>query len=266
MITFISHIRKDSEERVKNVAIIKRYYEQILPACKFIFVEDDKDKNFEYLAADKNTRYIHYYNDGMYNKCKSYNIGLDSTDKDDDIICFLDIDCLVSRENIDKAITQARKDNSINICYNGSCAYFEYKIKETIPLDFNFDLYDYLDKLVDKTRIYTLFRCADYMVPSTQSVGGALLATRDTFINVGRFNPNFIGWGYEDNEIIERAKKFKVPMYYINTNKPILFHLPHEITPHADKSKHEYYEHNHREVSKIINMSLIELKEYIKTW
>lgn len=263
-ITFICHLRKDTDERLKNVQLVHRYYRNIIPNCNFIFVEDDKESFFEFLKNEKNTQYIFDYNTNVYNKCRGYNLGLKNSTTD--IVCFLDIDCIVSYENIERAVQQVLADNSINIGYNGSCAYFEYSIKNRIDSTTDINLYNFLDQFVDKTKIYTLYRCADYMIASTRSVGGCLIGKRDTFKHIGGFNPNFIGWGYEDDEIICRARKFNIPMYYVNTDKPLLFHLPHELTPHADKSKHNHYEHNHNEAAKIGKMSLADINEYIKTW
>jgi predicted glycosyltransferase involved in capsule biosynthesis len=260
MISFIIHLRKDTDERTKNINIVIPYFKSLIPDCEFIFIEDDREPHFEYLQEDN----IYYYfkNEGTYNKCKSYNLGLKKSTRE--IVCFLDIDCIISKESLNKVIEQIQKTDGIYIGYNGTCIYFNYLIKNKIIQSDN--LYEFLDSFVDKKNIYTMYKNERYTVANTAAVGGCLLGSRKIFNSINGFNPNFIGWGYEDNEIISRARILKVPVYAINTPKPYLFHLPHEIAEGRDKSNHEFYNNNHKEVTKIESMNIDELKQYIKTW
>lgn len=261
MISFIVHLRKDTEERIKNINLVLPYIKSIAPDCEVIVVEDDSVQNFKYLENE----YISYYhieNSGIYNKCKGYNYGLKKSTKD--IVCFLDIDCVISKENLDTAVKTALSSNGICIGYNGTCVYFEYSVKNKITSSVN--LYDFLDNYVDKSRLSLLYKTKDYTITNTKAVGGCLVGRRDVFDSINGFNPNFLGWGYEDNEIISRARILKVPLFYINTSKPFLYHLPHEENQLKDKSRHNFYDHNHREVTKVEAMTTDELKEYIKTW
>lgn len=260
MISFIIHLRKDTDERAKNINIVIPYFKSLIHDCEFIFIEDDKESHFKYLQEDN--IYYHFKNEGTYNKCKSYNLGLKQSTRD--IVCFLDIDCIISKESLYKVIEQIQKTDGIYIGYNGTCIYFEYSVKNKITTSDN--LYEFLDSFIDKKNIYTMYKNEKYAVTNTAAVGGCLLGTRKIFDKINGFNPNFIGWGYEDNEIISRARILKVPVYCINTPKPYLFHLPHEISEGRDKSQHEFYSNNHREVAKIESMNIDQLKQYIKTW
>jgi len=261
MITFIVYIRKDSDERTKNLNLVLPYYTNLFPDAKFIFVEDSSENYFSYLKDKKNTKYISVLNDGQYNKSKSYNVGLAYADTD--IVCFLDIDCIVSKENIQKGITTSLEYNNICIGYNGVSIYFTYKTKNSINESDN--LYDYLDCLVDKSKLYLNYENEYYLVGNLKAVGGCLIGRDEVFKEINGFNPNIIGWGYEDNEIIKRALKLEIDVCYINTSKPYLFHLPHGVDG-VDKSKHEHYEENFYLYNKVCNSSKLNLEEYIKTW
>lgn len=261
MISFIVHLRRDSLERIKNIDLVIPYFQTLVTDSEFILVEDDVEPSFEYLQ-NNNIRYYHLKNSGMYNKCKSYNLGLEKSTND--MVCFLDIDCIISKDNLYKSIEEAQKNNGINIGYNGACVYFDYNVKNKITTSDN--LYDFLESYVDKNNIRTMVKTEYYTITNTKAVGGCLIGKKEVFKRINGFNPNFIGWGYEDNEIISRARILKVPVYYINTNKPLLFHLPHEVNQQRDKSSHEYYNHNHREVSKVEAMSTEQLQQYITTW
>jgi len=263
-ITFIIHLRKDTDERAKNVDIVIAYYKNILPSCKFIVVEDDKIQNFEYLKDDTSIHYIHFYNEGQHNKCKGYNNGLNSCETD--IVCFLDIDCIVSKQNIDKAISTLENTDGLYIGYNGVAIYFNYTVKSKITSTTE-SLYDLLESFIDTTNIRTGYANEHYHVANTKAVGGVLLGKRQTFIDIGGFNPNFKGWGYEDNEIIIRAKKLGITPFFINTPKPFLLHLPHINEELKNKENiHDSYKLNEREFLNINALTKNELEEYIKTW
>lgn len=262
MISFIIHLRKDSEERVKNINIILPYFRSIAPDCEFVIVEDDDLQYFNYLSKDNDIIYHHYKNSDMYNKCKGYNIGLSLCTKE--IVCFLDIDCLISKENLLKSLETLQQADGICIGYNGTCIYLDYPVKQQVTTHEN--LYDFLDNFIDKKNIYTMYKCSNYTITNTKAVGGCLIGSKKIFKQINGFNPNFIGWGYEDNEIISRARILKVPLFYINTSKPFLFHMPHEIDQWRNKSQHPFYEHNHREVAKVESMNFSQLTQYIQTW
>lgn len=263
-ITFIIHLRKDTAERAKNVDIVIGYYKNIVPSSKFIVVEDDKVQNFTYLKDDPAVQYIHFYNADQHNKCKGYNIGLEASTTE--IVCFLDIDCIVSKQNIEKAIETLSQTDSICIAYNGTAIYFNYNTKNKI-IDYTEFLYDFLNSFVDTDNLRTNFTNDYYHVANTNAVGGMLFSYKNTFNRIGGFNPNFKGWGYEDNEIILRAKKLHIPIYLINTSKPLLFHLPH--INDEDKNKedtHASYQLNQQEYLRISNYTQDELVKYIQSW
>lgn len=263
MITFIIHLRKDSQERVNNLNIILPYYKNNFPDAKFIFVEDSDKKDFDFLSHETNCEYVFFQNNSEYNKSKSYNLGLNKCATQ--LVCFLDIDCVVSRENILKAIEVVQKDSkTIAIGYNGTCIYFSYKVKNLINSSID-NLYDFLDKFVDRPNIYVNFKNDNYVVGNTKAVGGCLLGNTSTFKKLNGFNPNIIGWGFEDNEIVKRFYKLGSDICFINSKKPLLFHLPHHDMEY-DKSEHKFYNKNSEIYNKVCTSTKEELKNYIRTW
>lgn len=262
-VTFIIHLRKDNEERQKNADIVIPYYRQIAPGCKFVIVEDDVNKNFEYLAKDNDVTYTLMYNEGQHNKCRGYNTGLHASESN--VICFLDIDCIVSEENIKKSIDNVDKNKGFTIGYNGVCVYYDYPAKVQIKtID---GLYDFLASFIDTSKLITEYKTENYHIANLHAVGGVLFGKRQTFIDIGGFNPNFKGWGYEDNEIIIRAKKLGIPSFYINTNKPYLLHLPHISKELKNKENtHASYNLNEQEYQKIISLNTEQILKYIESW
>jgi predicted glycosyltransferase involved in capsule biosynthesis len=263
-LTFIIHIRKDTEERKKNANIVIPYYKTIAPNSKFIVVEDDTKKEFEYLADHNNIQYIHTNNNQNYNKCKSYNIGL--THATTEIVCFLDIDCIISKQNLYKALETVLKSDCVSIGYNGISIYLSYLAKEQIKNAQLINLYEHFDTLVDRSNIYNEFTNDNYHIGNTKAVGGVVIGRNNTFTSVGGFNPNFTGWGYEDNEIIVRMHKLGIPVFYTNTDKPYLFHLPHIDVEKNEVKNHSFYKSNEAEYLKILSFSESELTNYINSW
>lgn len=267
-ISFIVHYREDTKERLVNLDIVYNYYKDIYPNSEFIFVEDDSKKTIENLIKPED-KYIFFENDGMYRKCEAYNIGFEASSSD--IVCYLDIDCLIS---IDAILESVKLLKTFDMCigYNKVALYCEYKLKNAIKHLKGNDLFNTISLNVDKDNIKNLYRTDLYTVGNVEAVGGCLFATRNTIKDINGFNPNFIGWGFEDNEIISRTNILnkKVVSLRPKTNiKGFLYHLPHEETYQValtDKSQHDYYKHNHTEVSKVEAMEFNELKEYIKTW
>jgi GT2 family glycosyltransferase len=273
-ISFIVHFRKDTEHRMDNFNIIYSYFKDILPDCEFVFVEDDKQETIKDLIK-KEDKYIFFKNEGIYNKCIGYNIGL--KEASNDIVCFLDIDCLVSIDSIIKSISLAKKD-MIVIGYNGTAIYVEHPLKDKAKNNKGVELFNFLTNQINrdveingKNHIKTGYIDREtYCIGNTSAVGGCLVGKKSTFEKINGFNPNFIGWGYEDNEIISRAGTLNVSVARVGNETPnwFLFHLPHEEGGVAirDKDRHGYYKHNEEEVQKVESMNKEQLTEYIKSW
>ena len=265
-ISFIVHFRKDTNHRMVNLDIVYNYYKDIYPNSEFIFVEDDSKQKIKDIVK-KGDKYIFYKNTGPYKKCLSYNLGL--KEASNDIVCFLDIDCLISIESLVKSITLAKK-GLISIGYNGTAVYIQHLLKDKINNKQGVELFDFLKDHIEPETVYTGFYNDIYCIGNTGAVGGSLIGTKDTFNKINGFNPNFIGWGYEDNEIIARAGILQVPVATVgnNNSKWFLLHLPHEEGDVAikDKDQHEFYKHNEEELEKVNDMDKQQLEQYIKSW
>lgn len=256
-LTFIIPYHHDHDERLKNFNIILPYYQLNYPDSKFIVVETSEVQKLHALHVD----YYHSPQKEIFNKSKAYNLGLHHCKTD--VVCFLDTDCIVSKESLDKAVLKAKLNPNIYIGYNGTCIYFEYHIKNDI--DAVHGLYDKLDAHVNKKQIHTHFKNDDYEITNTKAVGGCLVGSTAVFKQVNGFNPHMQGWGFEDNEMVSRAHKLGHYPHLVNSNKPLLFHLPHHETK-MDKSAHAHYAANNAVFNEMNNMSKTQLTQYINTW
>jgi len=89
-----------------------------------------------------------------------------------------------------------------------------------------------------------------------------VLWDKKSFIRTGMENENFINWGYEDNERIERAHKLKVKIFRVPGE---LFHLDHPRNDDVNFNQ-KFAEQNKIELKKIASLNPTELRNYVNTW
>ena len=107
----------------------------------------------------------------------------------------------------------------------------------------------------------------DGMKPSdvNNSVGGCVLFNKNSFLEGGGENEQFISFGHED---CEREYRFRVLGYKIKRIKGVLYHMNHFTGPDSS-TKNPYWKKNRELWNKIKEMNKEELLQYIKqkfTW
>jgi predicted glycosyltransferase involved in capsule biosynthesis len=259
-ITFIITYQQDTPERLANLKIVLPYYQSIFPDATFTIIESGENTLEGNLKDDIAYNFIESQNG--FNKSKLYNIGLKCCETQ--FVCFLDIDCVVSRENLIKAFNLSSKHTkNIFIGYNGTSIYFKYNVKNKITECLN--LYSFLDTFIDKDKLFLNFSNDNYLVGNTRAVGGCLCGKTEAFLNINGFNPNIIGWGFEDNEIVTRSHILGYSPLFVNTEKPLLFHLPH-YNEETDKSLHPFYLSNQAIFNKVKGSKKEDLLKYSSSW
>jgi hypothetical protein len=95
-----------------------------------------------------------------------------------------------------------------------------------------------------------------------ESFGGAVLFHRDEFISGGMENENFVSFGPEDMERLERFKKLGKTIRRVPGP---LYHINHWVGVNSS-NRHQHVKQNRAEWEKILNMSSVELSQYVHTW
>jgi predicted glycosyltransferase involved in capsule biosynthesis len=262
-ITFIYHVRIDTKERAKNIEIIYNFYKKNCKNFFNIFIEDDNTQQlYNLISFDKNDKYIFKENKDIWNKCKSFNEGIKLSNSN--ILVFHDLDIIQDPNFLLKAkhILEADTNGGLLYPYNGLFFYVSKQLKENIAksLDYN----DFLKLFPSsKTIGYTK---EGITVGHYNSVGGCTVGRKDNIVKAGGYNPNFIGWGYEDNEFPRRLHTLGYNVSRITDKNAALWHLPHDGPGATLKETNPYHEQN-RQMSDYVNSaSRIELAEYIKKW
>ena len=94
------------------------------------------------------------------------------------------------------------------------------------------------------------------------SVGGAVLFNKESFILCGMENEYMISYGPEDCERHDRFKKLEFNIRYIPGT---LYHMNHYVGVNSSP-KNPYFQANHKELAKIRQMSRDDLAAYINRW
>ena len=281
-ISIIIHCRIDNEERGKNAKLVYDFYKRNTKDSQVIFIEDDAEaKLFDYVNIDENDNHVITGNTGNWHKTKCYNDG--ATISEREYLYFLDLDVIVHPKYICEA---SSTDSDLIIAYNGQSLYLNYDAKRIfeknnsyeclesfIPSEWRFEG-ELLNHNIKAVQDYNTSKTGSplnmykhCMAPNNKAVGGCVVTKRDTFFKYKGFNPNFIGWGYEDNELPTRVHKLGYNVTRINHPEALLFHLPHDpVGGDPGKSAHKDSNSNHTEMDKIDHISKQDLEEYIKTW
>jgi predicted glycosyltransferase involved in capsule biosynthesis len=262
-ITFICHIRIDNEARFKNVKTIYKYYKQHLPGCRFVFIEDDTETRLlNFTLIDSRDEYALLYNNDLVKKCTGYNHGAKYSDTD--ILIFLDVDIIIDCNKLLECINEANSNGSLEclIGYNG-CAFYMTQQGEKQFLD-TLDVND-LHSKIKNMHLITNNANEFALLGNTKAVGGCLIMTKSSFNVINGFNPFFIGWGYEDNEIISRAHRLGLKVTKSNIADHFLYHLPHCDTS-VNKAQHKHYKQNEAIVQFVESLNKEQLQQYIKQW
>lgn len=94
------------------------------------------------------------------------------------------------------------------------------------------------------------------------SVGGALFWSRQSFLEGGMENENFVAWGFEDNERVSRYSKLGHTFKRVAGS---LFHLSHVRTCNSWYAN-PCIRSNQRELARISAMSRDELRAHVASW
>lgn len=262
-ISLIVPIRLDTKERSENLTTLWVFYRKYCKNIKFIFVENDESPKAikKSIFPDIKDMYCFIGNTKEFNKCKTYNIGARLSDTD--FLCLIDLDVIIHPEQIIKAKNKIINNQiDLIIAYNGLAYYLSEEVKKLFIVDYD---YNYLKNIIPENKTVN-YKNKNLLVGNNNAVGGCLLIKRDTFFKFKGFNPNFIGWGYEDNEIISRVQKLGYNVGRINGKNDVLWHLPHENKNSKPKEQHPFYEKNHQIISMVESSTKEQLEKYIKTW
>lgn len=235
-------VRIDSQDRIDNLNIILDYISHHFDTNIFV-CEESKIKSVNIPNELNNVKYEWDFSENeLFHRTKILNkMTLKSNT---DIVVNYDTDVLFEVGAYEIAANTIRSGIDVVYPYNGS---FMEISRRNIPY---IKEYKKIPPNCEKICIH----------PS--SVGGAIFFNRKRYIEAGMENPNFISYGYEDNERYSRFLKLGYSIKRINCE---LIHLEHYRGINSNMSNSKIND-NLKEYQKVSLMSTGNLKEYIKTW
>lgn len=263
-LTFLYHVRLDTQERAQNVKIITNYYNTYATNYKNIFIEDDsKQKLPDVIEFTERDTYVYSKNTDAWNKCMSFNKGILLAKSE--ILAFHDLDAVIPMQQILSSINQLKADSNAGLVYpyNGLflCVSPTIKAKFAQTLDIN----DIVKYWPDNLSIN--YDDGNILVGAHNSVGGCVLGRRDNVIKANGYNPNFRGWGYEDNEFPKRVHIMGFSVSRLTDPKAALWHLPHDGAGASPKVANPYHEENRQICSFVETAPKDKVREYtLSNW
>lgn len=265
-ITFVTHLRLDSEDRLYNLQTILNYYSSNVPNSNFILVEDGEshDVRFDKINWPKNrTSFFFMENPGVYHRTRALNYGFKHSKAP--IVVSLDTDCVVSIDAFNKCKEALLKEHTIAWPYNGYFVDVSYKIHQDFVINaLNYEIFKKYLPPADQLKLGILsehvgVRCTTTTLPG---LGGIVMFNRERIMEIGGYNEKFIGWGAEDEEIDIRCRKLGLTTYRDTGENSLLFHLIHS---NSVRQTNPHYQSNVLELERVKNMNKLELLQHIKS-
>ena len=262
-LAFIIHFRVDVPERLRNLELVLEYYYNTCKNLEFIIVNDDskpESKLKEIHNKYKNIKILFLKNNSFHNKSLAFNSAYKETSRK--IIIAHDTDVIIDPKFILEGADKILKgDADFVYPYNGLFCW----VKENLVSKFksNLDINTFLDKKPSTENRVNLFQDSNIIVASTESRGGCAMYSSKIYKTINGYNPNFIGWGYEDDEVFTRIEKFETVIERVLNDDAIAWHMPH---PNSMRENNPHCQKNNEICTYVSKLTLEELKEYIKGW
>lgn len=278
-ITFLTFVRLDNAERVSNLKAMHSYYKKTCKNYSHIFIEDDTEPKVPgVLDFDENDVYVFMKSDTEWRKCEGFNKGIKLAKTN--ILNLIDTDIIIHPEQLlDTAKTLTEDSNAALIYpFNGLflCAEKETKDKFCESLDYQI-LADRFPSQFDDyvcSQNHDMSTLTQYLngvfngilVGHVDSRGGCVMARRDNLIRCNGYNPNFIGWGFEDDEMPVRANKLGFGVSRLQGKKKPAWHLHHFDGTGSKKETQSFHTHNKNVFQEILENDKSFAEHCIKKW
>tara|TARA_R100000152_G_C6763975_1_gene188489 strand:+ start:178 stop:1035 length:858 start_codon:yes stop_codon:yes gene_type:complete len=277
-ITFLTFVRLDNEERKANLKAMHSFYRNNCENYQHIFIEDDKEpKVTDTLELDRDDVVVFSKSDTEWRKGEGFNKGIKLAKTN--ILNFIDTDIIIDPVQLidTKRLLEEDENAGLIYPYNGLflCAEKALKDKFCESLDYNIftipkvveEYTGIKDKnFVGKHLDWVNHVENDVLIGHLASKGGCVMGRKDNLIKCNGYNPNFCGWGYEDDEVPLRVSKLGFNVTRVNGKNKVVYHLHHFDGTGSEKEKQPFYKQNFDIMYLVSNSTSYKLKEYTKSW
>ena len=155
----------------------------------------------------------------------------------------IDYQIIVAEQRDDRPFNKGRLCNVVFNTVKGDFDYFCFHDVNLLPLTDDCD-YSYPEK---PTHLASFVD--DEYIPYEEFIGGVFLINKEHFEQINGFSDEYWGWGYEDNDLLERMRTKNLPLYNfidissVSKNERYSFNQVYlynnHIQKHLDKIKFE---------------------------
>lgn len=238
--TFTIPVAYDHPDREQNLALCLNHLGRDF-VTNVMIEEQGKVMKFEHFRSYQNVIGVEHFKSTTFHRTAMLN-NMAKFAKTD-IVANWDADVLVPPMQIYLAVKAIRNGAGMVYPYGGVFARMPRKI--------------WLKKLQQQDIGVVRRTIFPGMTEGFESVGGAVLFHRETFLRFGGENENFISYGAEDVERAYRFPKLGVKMVRI---PGALYHVDHWIGPNSSK-ENPHFDGNEREWARIQKLSEEKLRK-----
>jgi hypothetical protein len=217
--------RGSTQERRDNLRGVLRHLNRTYCEYTLLLIEADATPTFHWSGlGDPKIRHVFIHDDGPFPKAKLCNLGAKMCTGS--VICFHDADMIANPTYLPLCINSVRHGTTTDAL----CPFLRViNISGDIRADF-IETSDYapLEKYLEGE----LSDGVDLLYDNTP--GAIVIFRRAEYLRVGGYDPRFIGWGGEDDELLTRAQRLGVRWYSVPDDKAALFHLHHDSSSRMD--------------------------------
>jgi hypothetical protein len=252
--------RSDSPDRRENLDAVVRFFARFARGHELIILEDGKRSAASGLADLPNVKYRFEWNDGPFHKTRLLNRGvLELSSRR--FVASYDADTLLFPEALKIAMDRLRDGKCLVLPFSGDLFDVRRSARAALIKSLGFENISASALLARRGKL-GFDDLVHFVYIHDTHVGGAVLFDRSAFVACGGYNENFVSWGYEDNEIVERFVKLGVEL--IRVAEYPLLHLSHRRG--ADSGKHNpYFRNNVVEYRRMSQCAPQEVRDLIST-
>lgn len=247
-VTFLIPLRVDSADRLRNLGIILRYLDEHLDT-RFLICEDDPgEPQFPALAAQLGE---------LAGRCEFFQApphpgGFIHRTRDLNLLAERATTPIVAVYGTDVLLLPAQYREARAAIAAGKAMVLPHG---GLVADLDRGLVDRIDRTlrVDDIDLFT----PHAKVLSSFSAGGAVFHDRQALLDAGGYNENFVSWGFEAAEMVERLSKLGLGIGRIPGP---LYHLTHARTGNSSE-RHPYFERNRQELQAVQAMTASQIRQ-----
>lgn len=230
-ISFIIHYRRDSDDRFNNFKVSVDYISKNFNGSQIIVINDSIEIDKDIIPICKNNGIKLLLCKNVDEFKKSYCFNYATSVAVHDILCFWDVDIIISQKYIRKAYEYILNGTYDHVYpFNG--IFIDIQKDMFNPYVLNYD-FEGLEK-------HWTGKHASLHLASSESPGGCNMISKKAFEKIGGYDARFIGWGFEDTDFLYRSKKIN-SVTYLQESDAICWHIHHD---NAIRTENPYYNHN----------------------